>query len=638
MSKAPTLTWMRQGSPDVSGDFAKNWKNEKHRSRRRFYHTIMSAVYFFAREAIQNMKDAWSNTEFRKATKAHSETFKVRARFVTYHKEEAKKILRALGIDEELDKMLHAQVLPADASDAKAWNDYRNLIKEIRKKNCLRVLYMEEEDASGMFVNPVTGRDGLLAALYSHNQGNPQAHAGGSFGHGKGALAKASNLRTNVAYTNTDWCKPPHNENRMMGVTYMPSFQTGSATSQKRYSGFGLLVQKTDTSADVSGDIPIPFSGKSADAKAIELGMHVRTPGQHGTTMMIVEPAFTADELSKATALYWLPAILRGRLEVTVIEEHRGHPSRQQPVMNTVDPCAEPALNGFCAAQKLLGQGSLTAQDCEQLGVIDSEVYSVDGIGRIAIVATKHDDTVQVDDGHTLAPQIAYSRSRGIGLVIAYDHKDAALPRGLDVRAHFQADPALEELLRSSEPKAHDEWSKEEIPPVDGKKIKAINDLIKDAIRQFVQRLRGNQSQEAKALEVASQAWNKIGKEIGKNAKTSTKQNAKTRGGSAPGPQIMLESESQDNNGSPALNLKVTTKGAIDIGGMLHVLDDSGRAVTSFCTLPVTVPAASHNASVCLIAQDDPENPGSLRVAVAGKHHMKWEVVHEAHKQAEGLA
>jgi len=631
VSKPTTLLWMRQGSPNLSGDLAKNWKNERRGGQKRFYHTIRAVVYFFVREALQNMKDAWANQKYRSATASRPSRFELTARFVTHHKDEAKKILAALGIDETLEKVLGSMATPPDAADADAWAEYKKVVETLLKGNKVRVLYMEETNASGMFYDPETDRDSLLTALYSHNQGNPQAGAGGSYGHGKGALAKASKLKTNVAYTNTDWCKNPYNKNRLMGVVSMPSFQAKASDGKvKWHSGFGLLVAGTRTDDDVNGELPVPFEDAAADAKAQALGMTVRGKGEHGTTMMIVEPEFDAEEFKRAAALYWLPAILGGSLKITVVEEHRGDPGKQgKTYEGVVNPEEEAALAGFCAAHRLLAAETLTPSERASIDVNSFEVYKKSGVGSLAIVATKHNAAMRVDEDEKVLPQIVYSRSRGIGLVISYTQKNISLPQGLDVRAHFQADPDLEALLRASEPKAHDDWSKAEISREKAKKITELNEHIDRSIGEFVQKLRGDQSQEAKALDVASQAWNKIGQKIGKSPKAKNPGKKQTGGGRG-GPRIDFEGEDLDSGtGFPLLKVKVVSKSdlTIDVRGVLHVLDDYGKRVFAFDARSVTVTATASGAPACLTALDDPNNPGSLKKAVDEKHHMEWEVM-----------
>jgi len=327
-----------------------------------------------------------------------------------------------------------------------------------------------------------------------------------------------------------------------------------------------------------------------------------------------------------------LPAILGKSLKITVVEEHRGYLGKQgKPNEKVVDPGQEVALTGFRAAHRLLETGTLTDAERSSMGVRSFGVYNKPGIGSLAIVATEHNPDIRVDEDATVLPQIVYSRSRAIGLVIAHTQKNLSLPQGLDVRAHFQADREIEALLRSSEPKAHDDWSKAEIPREKAATITELNKLIDSSIGEFVQKLRGDLSQEAKALDVASQAWNKIGQKIGKSPKAK-KPRTKQTGGGKGGPRIKFEGEGLDSNTAfPFLKVKVVSKSdlTIDVKGVLHVLDDSGKRVSSFGAQQVTVTATVNGASACLAALDDPNNPGSLKKAVDEKYHMEWEVTHE---------
>jgi hypothetical protein len=570
MSGVSKIRWTFVGSPDVSGNQAKNWKNELGKTITRLSVQSVPAA-FLVREALQNMLDAWRNGVFReKVGEAHG-AFHVTARFVTHHKRACLDVLDSLGLDEELLNEIESRVSVSggDDADEDEWKEFVKRLKRIRRKQELTVLLLEEEGSSGMFVDAAGGRDGMLAALYSHNQGNPQKGAGGSYGHGKGALAKASRLRMNVAYTNTDWCAEPNNLNRLMGVIYMPSFRLPAPGHPEgiQRSGFGLLVETMSTSEYVNGSVPGPYNDQAADAMAKNIGIGLRGKGEHGTTMLIVDPDFGVDDFKKAVELNWLPAIIRGHLNVTIVTEDRGSEAASSS-QKTADPRGNASLYGFCAAQDLL-QGAAAPSSAD----LQSRVYEEAGIGKLAVVATL-DET---ESGHRLV----YSRSREIGLVISYRWLNIPLPQGTTVSAHFQADATIDEVLRRSEPKTHNEWDASSEQGRESQKIvQRVEAFIKESIQDFVKNLRGGAQDTTKELDVLGDIFdaflNTDGTKQGKFPN-----NTPTGGSGGPKSTVEIGIYNEETN-PPTLTVSVRSEVDLTLHAVLEVLDDEGRVCGHF--------------------------------------------------------
>jgi hypothetical protein len=568
MSSSHPIIWPFAGSPDMPGNLAKNWKNEDRRSSRKFHESIGEAESFLAREAIQNMVDARMSADYRKASESFNGPFKIKARFVTFHQEECAKVLKNLGLDEKLlnEKTEQQKLSSGDQMDKDLWAQFLKNLNKIIKAKKLRVLYLEEEATSGMYASNV--RDNLIIAMYSHNQGNPNAGAGGSFGHGKGAIARASKLRMNVAYTNTDWCQAPHNSNRLMGVLYMPSFWSsvpkgGSA----KHSGFGLLTKKFESRDYIEGKVPVPFSGPEADELAQNLGMAVRKSRNNGTTMMIVEPDFEPDDFRKAVELNWLPALVNSDLSVEIIEEERGTVAPTPTSSYNVDPLKNTSLSGLCAAQLLLSNSDVVSiQESTNIKIIEHKVYEQPGVGKLSIVAHVHVGEFQ--------PQIVYSRSRNIGLVIRHNHKNGTLPTGIDVRAHFQADPKLNDILRKSEPKTHDEWASGiELNKDDKEAVLSVDTHIKESINDFLRNLNKGLPTDEKELDILSGIFNNM---FGSKGKKTTEKKRRRNPSTGTKPSIKITFKEEVIHPLPSLTVDVDTEHDVNLIAVLEVLNDDG--------------------------------------------------------------
>jgi hypothetical protein len=486
----------------TSGDVAKNFKNEESRAvdllsslragaRSPDY---VSAMYL-AREALQNSIDSSNDSSFREWLKnsGHTTTtpFRVTFRFVDIYGAEKKEIEEALGLTE-----LRELVKSTSTTEWLNGSPPPKVIAALDKTSAnkaLRLLYIEEHCAGGMYgVNTRDLTDSkMILAMCSHNVSDKDGTgSGGSFGHGKSALAAASRVRMNVAYTSYGWLNGDHHHG-LLGVSYYPMYRR--TAGKKKVSGFGYLSNGLDASI-----FPRPFWDEAACKLAAELGFEVRGKGvaeQYGSTIMIVDPAFGPKHLEEAIADHWWPAICSDALEIDIVEEVRGRVVKA-PTRRRVDPRdynLHRGLEGFPEALESLRVSTQRGETANQSDV--QTVWDLEPAGsfgaHIVRSSTRHKSQASSSTSKHI---VAYSR--GIGMVAFYRKADAGNLKGQrEIRGVFRvSNTDSNELFRKSEPKTHDVWVKnaEGLNESDGGRLRDVyvqmTEGVRGAVRSIVAR------------------------------------------------------------------------------------------------------------------------------------------------------
>lgn len=418
----------------MSGDNSRNFKNETDSEIDGSLfgdEPLPSSARFLAREALQNSVDASRDERF---TSSHGhEALLVTFRFRSLIGKEKEAFVNELGLRE-----LRSRVSSLDQSSAAAHSN--NCLHHLDDKTPLQVLYIDESGASGMY-GPWNerGRSKMSIAMLSGNISEKPKNAGGAYGHGKSVNALASNIRVNVAYTcfDTDPLEPIVSR-RLLGVTYWPDHSHEGAN----FSGWGLLG-----SPQSHGETVIPWNNEYADRQASKLGFTPRDPSRredHGTSLLIVDPAMEPADLVSAIQRYWWPAISQSQLRVSVV-------TSEDDVIH-VRPMSHPIIRNFVTAMN--GIISPSAQPDEQMRVRPASRVNVLGVsaGDIAMVpAPIH----TADDTAEQSSVIAYVRA--LGMVVRYRRLRIGPSY---IHGVFRAHPSedVETLLLKSEPKAHDRW------------------------------------------------------------------------------------------------------------------------------------------------------------------------------------
>ena len=199
----------------------------------------------------------------------------------------------------------------------------------------LRLLVCEEVGGVGMYGHWWTQGDinkddsRLKLALIQTQSEKGSKVSGGSWGHGKKAIANASKCRALFAYT----CfikrvKASENDaditRRLTGVAYWKKHV--DANLKVRCQGLGIFGSLRDPNSNEWADNFMPLDDKSADDCVSRLGVtdigvrSSKEADQCGTTYIIVEPAFSAKDLVQSIERNWWPLVLKGEVSISVTD------------------------------------------------------------------------------------------------------------------------------------------------------------------------------------------------------------------------------------------------------------------------------------------------------------------------------
>ena len=439
--------WLRyqNSTPSASGDMARNFKNEGRRDIDPGIfqlNPIPNPARFLARESIQNTVDASRDPRF---TNFHGDgPVEVVFRFKDLSGQEKRDFIATAAISELSDR----RALLQEGSAAKESN---NCLDTLGDDTPLRVLYIDEHGASGMYGpwDDDFGSSKMSVAMLSQNISEKPTSAGGAYGHGKSVNAMASKIRVNIAYT----CFPPDEvepqvSRRLFGVTYWPTHTENGP----KFTGFGLFGELRQTGGN---QVSVPWKNEDADRIAKTLGFETRDFNNRdscGTSMLIVDPDIEMEDLKRAIERYWWPAISDRALRVRIVAPD----GSVQPIRPRLDP----VLRGFEDAYQAIRTPS--GQDDSAVRVRPASNVEVLGTksGDIAMVpATSLGDDVEEGKRSSLVAYI-----RGLGMVVKY--------RSLGIGPAFihgvfvsNSSSNIEILLNKSEPKTHYDWLPEPDEP-----------------------------------------------------------------------------------------------------------------------------------------------------------------------------
>lgn len=352
----------------------------------------------------------------------------------------------------------------------------------------LRTLKVVEHGTSGMYGPWRQARSKMYLALVSVGYTKKDAGSGGSYGYGKAGLISSSAVRTVVAYS----CFRPHPDEptitrRLLGMTYWGQHETPEAD----YTGFARFGQ-------AHGGAVVPFENERADAAAESLGIRLRNPSNLndlGTTFLIIDPLVDPEDLNRALGRNWWPAIEDRKFDATVVQfDSQG----SQVGSWTPRPRKDPALLAFIRGYEL----AVTPQDNLIENEFTRELAKLNlsggqcATGRLGLVADLQGWSYTTDvaddfDDAAVRHCSMVALIRGPRMVVEYLEVGRGVPY---VRGAFVASHDIDDLLRQTEPKAHDAWQikglDESVEPDAPLAAKAVIDRIKVGVRDFRKRLK----------------------------------------------------------------------------------------------------------------------------------------------------
>ncbi len=310
----------------------------------------------------------------------------------------------------------------------------------------LTYLLIDETGTTGMYGPWAGAKSKLYLALLAIGFTPKVKGEGGSFGYGKAGLIAGSRVRTVVAYTCfRERLNDPGVSRRALGMTYWGQHALRGAD----FTGFARLGKPNEVSAQ-------PFENEEADKVATLLGLKTRAPDrpeQWGTSLLLVEPTVSPDNLQKAICRSWWPALEEGRFHVE-IETAYGEVLIPRPRSN-------PALAPFLDAYEIATQPQGVAEGRRRRYPLRAGQGrprpGESGDGTLGLVADPQGWSFPPispgDAGKNHRSLVALMRKPR--MVVEYLEVGRSAPF---VRGAFIAGASVNEQLRQTEPKGHDAW------------------------------------------------------------------------------------------------------------------------------------------------------------------------------------
>lgn len=475
------VTWVwEETDPDrsgSSGDIAKLFKNEGVKNPGIFAADAPSDhATLMAREVIQNSADAAA--EFIEEFGDDVPDFTVEFEFEALEGEERESFAEAI----DLRSIAARGTDPSDPGwRARLGLDPSAALDHLDDGSPLRTLKIVEHGTTGMY-GPFEGaKSKMYLALISLGYTAKMEGAGGSYGYGKAGLIRGSAIRTVVAYTSfQEQPDDPGVTRRLLGMTYWGQHELDGVS----YTGFARF------GARQAGGAVRPFENEEADEMAEQLGLELRAPGdldETGTTFLLIDPTVSPDDLNRAIARNWWPALEDGRLTASVIDEGRILIPR---------PMKDPVLRSFVDAYHLATTDQDNQKPNQERVVLEriplgARKLKTGGLGLVADPGGWSYDADPDEGEEEAAPRSLVALVRGPRMVVEYLDAGGARPF---VRGTFVADDDIDELLRQTEPKAHDSWQtrldEPGIDPAAPEVARSVLRRIRNNVRRFRDRLK----------------------------------------------------------------------------------------------------------------------------------------------------
>lgn len=435
--------WARTnaGQPGMGGDIAKLFKHETQKAPGVFgVDPPATSATLLAREVIQNSWDAARELQSDMPT---APQFRIDFQFTELSGSAKQGLASALdlaGLSDRVAALNRAKIGLA-ASDC---------LTALSDDEPLRVLRISERAASGMHGPWDQNKSHMFMALLSIGFTEKLSGAGGSYGYGKAGLINGSRIRSVVAYSCfQERADDPAVTRRLLGVTYWgPHDYEGN-----NYPGIGSF--SSGTPANIT-----PFENEAADELANALGMDLRRaddPERLGTSFLLIDPSVQPEDLVKAIERSWWPALEEGDFTASVIA-YDGSSLTPRPKL-------DPVLHTFIDAWEIAMGRSTKGEDdwyAKLTGpatplVPDGNVYP--NVGTIGVVSDlagwSYAEQTAGPDDEEVSHRSLVALTRSPRMVVEYLETGQSQPF---LRGVFIADPTIDDLLRQTEPKAHDSW------------------------------------------------------------------------------------------------------------------------------------------------------------------------------------
>lgn len=354
---------------------------------------------------------------------------------------------------------------------------------KLRSPNCLEsledsatpvhLLYIEDHGTTGLEGDPSDPDSKFYRFLLSLGDGGKEHEehgTGGSYGYGKSVYSSNSSILTIWAYS------------RAKGADGITTLLFGCAYFKKHSVAENKFTGRAWFGQDCTEDLPHaqqivePLFGEEADQLAAELGFRHRGGDDLGTTVLIVDCNLNPKEIVRGIEDWWWPRIVDQLLDV-VVEDNDAtimHPR----------PKKRPDLMPFIGAYQVALGRDPAKPKVEAKKVFNKLDNTPIGQMGLAVLERNADDSFAVSDDRLDSVALI----RNPLMVVSYFRKwQSQVPA---VVGAFVASDEIDDILRSSEPPAHDRWDSEarRLQEPSGFKKRVVNSVlgrIRTTLKQF---------------------------------------------------------------------------------------------------------------------------------------------------------
>lgn len=366
---------------------------------------------------------------------------------------------------------------------------------------------------------PRTAEDNFVRLCRNIGDTQQAADRGGTFGFGKAVYWSNSSIHLVAFYSRFEATgRTDGARSRFIGAGWFEDHEFAA----RRFTGRAWLGRREDTD---NGQLVMPLVDDEADVMASRLGFRPRPDHAATGTSMLLVSAESADrgflsDLRDAVEKHYWPRILDEKLTVSM---YYGDEKVESPDLGSrVD--LEPYLHAYRLANAAnLDSGELPSEaHVEDLTYSPRQEGTPDyDLGRVGVVMGSAGVPGQAGDSSLVEEEPGVALMRSPRMVVRY-YSTRGFPE-LPYGAVFIASDQVENILRRSEPPAHDNWSASstELDNVESRVVSNVLSKIRLSVTGFLDSFVEDRSEGATTCE-------QISREMGRYLKVGG-------GGSTPG-------------------------------------------------------------------------------------------------------
>jgi len=431
-----------------------------------------NGAVLLAREALQN---SWDSAAERQEEDPTAPKFSATFEFLELTGKEKKLFVEASGLQQIGD-----QASQLDSDDLTILQDPEVLRTLDDLKQPLRVMKLIETGTTGMNGPWDGAKSKMFLAMKSVSFSPKQSGLGGSYGHGKAGLIRASGIRAVFGYTAfKNQGGSDKATRRFLGQMYWNAYLI-KATDYTGWATFADPAQEGTPLIDANADtLAEAFGIKTRDSKKSD---------EIGSTFLVVDPTVQPNDLAKAIERNWWPALIDSKKEFNIsVRDYDG-------IEIPIRPKSNEHLAPFISAYEHLMSGGKTDQDFQvnhlQKQEVDPTNLSpgeniIKNPGAVCITWNNEPGSwthpTPNDPAKEHRSMVALIRDpRMVVQYLEHGTKDAPFVRGI-----FFAHDA-NNLLSATEPQLHDDWEdtgdEDEVPAG----ARELAKIIKGRIRGLI--------------------------------------------------------------------------------------------------------------------------------------------------------